>query len=272
MSLFSSLRAFQQTLCQDMALTRMGAPLGWLTYLHYQGRWADRENHTPPLKPLSLKVNDRPVKLSLSAAYEGAFKGVFLDHEYQCASSLTSVPARIVDLGANIGMGAVYLHTQFPNAEFICVEPDPRNLSILRSNLESNQVRAVIQEAAIGAESGMLQLRFGKDPTCSALETSTMHQLENTVPVMVKTMAEVLNEIGWKGVDLLKIDIEGVEDELLSSHNEWLQYVEYIILEIHPNTTPERIASYLQPFGFNLKRVGFGCEPVYFAARPTRLS
>jgi hypothetical protein len=94
-----------------------------------------------------------------------------------------------------------------------------------------------------------------------------MHQLTDRTEVEVTTIPALLDEAGWDSVDLVKIDIEGSEDELLSSNNGWLSSVGAILLEIHPNTTPEKIGSCLSPYGFSLRRHGHGREPVYVATR-----
>ena len=267
MNLASSFKSFFRVLKEDHLLHQLGAPRGWLLRLHYEGRWAARYSQTPPLKSIMLTVEKRKINLTLSAAYEGAFKGIFLDEEYNCLTLLLKPPLRILDLGANIGMGSIFLSTLFPNAQFTCVEPDPRNLPLLTENLASNNIQASIYASAIGATPGNLELRFGSDPTCSALENSPMHSLDFKTTVVVKTVENVLSEVGWDHVDLLKIDIEGSEDELLSKNNSWLEKINAIILEIHPNTTSEYIASYLKPYGFNLRRIGWKTEPVYFASR-----
>ena len=267
MNLFSSLKMFRAIAAEDKALAGLGVPRGRLLAMHYRGRWEQRRGLTPRLWKVSLRHFDRPVELSLSAPYAGAFKGVFLDEEYRCSSLLPVAPLRILDLGANIGMGTISFACQFPAARMVCVEPDPRNLSLLQQNLQANSVQALVVAAAVGAAPGHLNLRFGADPTCSALESSPMHQLQGTTSVDVTTIPALLLKAGWDSVDLLKVDIEGSEDELLSQNNGWLSQVGAVILEIHPSTTPEKIAGYLAPFGFCLRRVGHGREPVYFASR-----
>lgn len=239
--------------------------------MHYRGRVEARLGLAPKTFLLKFRHFSRSLDLGLSSPYLGAFKGVFLDTEYDCSGLLESPPRRIVDLGANIGMGSLSLESQFPGAEFICVEPDPRNLSLLETNLQINDLDAEIVAAAVGTTPGKLDLRFDADPTCSALETSPMHDLSNSTAVEVVTIPDLLARKGWETIDLMKIDIEGTEDQLLSGNNAWLAKVEAIVLEIHPNTTPEKIASYLQPFGFRLIRIGHGREPVYFASRPRSL-
>ncbi|MBD2459671.1 FkbM family methyltransferase [Oscillatoria sp. FACHB-1407] len=267
MSIQSSWNAFWQIVEEDRQFTTLNLPRWWYLGFHYQGRLAARFNQPQKVKTVELKLYDRNIQLPLSPAYEGMLKGILLDQEYFLKDVLPFEPRRIIDLGANIGLGALSLSCQFPQAELICVEPDPRNKPLLTQTLAVNHVPAKVFDCAIGANSGQLKLRFGDDPTCSALESSPMHQLDQTVVVEVKTIPEILREIGWSEIDLLKIDIEGSEDDLLSQNNEWLKNVKAIILEIHPNTTPEKIQSYLQPYNFHLKRHREGREPVYIALR-----
>lgn len=267
MSLSSSLAALVETFRDDALLAGLGERRGQLMALHYGGRWAARFGINARERTLRFRHLDRPVEIRLSAPYLGAFKGIFFDLEYDARERFKSPPRRILDLGANIGMGAISLSCQFPDAAFLCVEPDPRNIPILASNLEANAIDAKIIPKAAGPGSGRLNLRFGENPTCSALETSQMHQLADRTEVEVTTVPALLDEAGWDSADLVKIDIEGSEDELLSLNNAWLSRVGAILLEIHPNTTAEKIGSRLQPFGFTLRRHGHGREPVYAATR-----
>lgn len=267
MSLKSSISVLWQVLCEDAQFTRMGAHRGDLFRLHYSGRLAERRGDAALPRTLGFLQNDKPVQVELSAPYTGAFKGIFLDQEYECKHRFEVPPRRILDLGANIGMGAIHFSCQFPEADILCVEPDPRNIRLLERNLKSNSLKASLVGAAIGPSKGKLMLRFGDNPTCSALESSPMHSLSDETEVVVTTVPDLLESFGWDFVDLLKIDIEGSEDELLSTNNEWLKKVGVLILEVHPNTTPEKILSYLAPFGFTLERFGHGREPVYFAKR-----
>ncbi len=267
MNLASSLKAFRELWSEDAQLALLGARRGALLRLHYEGRWAARCGLPPKSSKLRFTLNGKPVDLELSAPYEGAFKGVFLDQEYDCSKLLSAPPQRILDLGANIGMASIHLANQFPDAEFLCVEPDPRNLHLLERNLRTNAVRHTVVPAAVGAVPGTLNLRFGDNPTCSALESSPMHNLRESTTVKVTTVPQLLLNAGWATVDLVKIDIEGSEDEILAINNQWLAQVSALILEIHPNTTPEKIASYVNPYRFSLRRIGSGREPVYVATR-----
>jgi Methyltransferase FkbM domain len=130
-----------------------------------------------------------------------------------------------------------------------------------------NGLAAEIVRSAVAPSASRLRLRIGQDPTCSALETSTMHILPDTVEVDVCTVDGLLSRAGWEAVDLVKIDIEGTEEELLTRNNAWLARTQALVLEIHPACRVERIASVLDGFGLRLRRHRRGREPVYVATR-----
>lgn len=267
MSLSSSLSAFRQVWREDAQLARLGPGRGRLLAMHYRGRLEARLGRAPKVDRLHFEHFSRRIDLSLSAPYLGALKGVFLDLEYDCSGLFEQRPLRILDLGANIGMGVLTLSCQFPEAEFVCVEPDPRNLGLLGTNLQQNGIQAKIVAAAVASSSGKAALRFNHDPTCSRLESLPEQDLHELTSVDLVTVPEVIGRFGWSSVDLVKIDIEGAEDEILSSDNEWLGSVGAIILEIHPVTTPAKILSYIERYGFSIRRHGSGREPVYFCER-----
>ncbi|HZP60100.1 MAG TPA: FkbM family methyltransferase [Opitutaceae bacterium] len=265
MNLLRSSRAFRDVCREDAAFRNLGRPFGWSVFFHYMGRWYNRRGATMPLKRVSLSCLGQPMEFEMTDQYLGAFKGVFIDREYDCASRMSRPPRRVLDLGGNIGFGSVFLAKLFPLSQFAVVEPDPRNLRLLHRNLNRNRVSATVIDGAVGAEAGTLRLRFGSDPTCSSLEGTGMHDLEETVEVSVLTVPQIQERMGWPVIDLLKIDIEGAEEKLLSENNRWLAKVGAILIEIHPNTTVDRLNGHLAPYGFTLERLGSGREPVYFA-------
>ena len=267
MNFISSWKTFCKVLEEDYQFRSLSLPHWWYLWFHYRGRLEDRFSVPYRVDLINAQILNQQVSFPLSFPYTGAAKGILLDQEYLLIDDLPSQPRRILDLGANIGLGTLFLYCQFPQAEFICVEPDPRNKPLLEQTITLNQIPALVADCAIGSTAGQLKLRFGSDPTCSAMETSPMHQLGETISVEVRTIPDILDRAGWDRVDLLKIDIEGTEEELLSQNNQWLEQVDAIIMEIHPNTTPEKILTSLQPYRFNLKRHRQGREPVYLATR-----
>jgi FkbM family methyltransferase len=267
MNLASSFQALAGTMAESRAFHGMGLSPFWYLRFHYRGRWNDRRSRPAPEQEIELRYRGSSLRFALTSAYAGALKGVFLDDEYALAAVLEPAPRRILDLGANIGMAAAALASQFPEAEFLLVEPDPRNLERLEKTVRWNGLTAQIVRSAVAPSAGRLRLRIGQDPTCSALETSAMHVLLDTVEVDVCTVDELLSGAGWDAVDLVKIDIEGTEGELLTRNNAWLARTQALVLEIHPACSVETIASVLDGFGLRLRRHRRGREPVYVATR-----
>ncbi len=267
MTLSESWAVFQKVANRDQRFTHLGLPRGWYLRFHYWGRLCDRLHLTFPIEIVTAHIFEKSVSFPLSAPYGCIAEGVFVDRQYQISDQLNDRPHTILDLGANIGLGTLYLQCQFPEAAIACVEPDPRNLPLLRQTLDLNQISATVIEAAISATSGQLDLICDHQPGYSHFKDLPTHLPINTVSVNVRTIPDVLSELGWTHIDLLKIDIEGAEEELLSKNNDWLTQVGAIILEIHNNTTPEAIASYLKPYGFQITKQPIDSEPIYLAQR-----
>jgi FkbM family methyltransferase len=268
MNLNRSIRALGVISSDTRAFHALGLPLLWYLRFHYEGRWYDRRAKVLPEEEIEFEYRGKRLRFVISATYAGTLAGVFLDDEYSLNGLLKSSPARILDLGANIGMAAAALSCQFPAAEFVMVEPDPRNVKRLENTVLSNNLNGQIVGCAVAARPGRLLLHIGRNPTCSRLETSHMHHsLADTVEVETLTVEQVLSNACWDKVDLVKIDIEGTEEELLTENNSWLECVGALVLEIHPTCNQEKISGVLRGFGFHLRRHGTGREPVYIATR-----
>src|SRR5918911_488572 len=63
------------------------------------------------------------------------FHEVFLDDCYHIPTAWVPNVRTVVDLGANIGLTTLYFAKSYPQARFICIEPDPNNASVLRRNV-----------------------------------------------------------------------------------------------------------------------------------------
>jgi FkbM family methyltransferase len=238
---------------------------------YFQGRAAARANGEAgnSIRPrrFTFRLNQKII-VSLRPEHFGMARGILVDKEYSDLP-LGFEPKRVLDLGANIGLGLLVLHDQYPQAELAGVDADPRNFPLLLQNLADNNMALPLLAAAISGETGILSLRIGENSTCSTLiEGDLIHPSHTgTLDVPCLTMSQVLERLNWPSVDLLKVDIEGAEESLFSHENQWLHNVKAIVMEIHPNTTPEKIQDLLAPFGFRLRRQSFGTEPVFFADR-----
>ena len=164
-------------------------------------------------------------------------------------------PSTILDLGAHIGLAAIYFARSFPSARIACVEPVTDNLRLLRDNLEMNGVAAAVFAAAAHVEDGSVwmeraTLSFGHKIASDAGPVAG--ELFEVAALSVPTLIE---RLGWERIGLVKIDIEGHEAALLSERSDWLHRVDAICLEYHLDGGRSHLTEIADRFGFLPPRV-----------------
>ena len=141
----------------------------------------------------------------------------------------------IIDAGANVGAASIWFSRQFPQARILAVEPDADNAEVCRLNTRDLPNIKVI-EAAIGSEHGWASLR---NPEDQAWTLQTMRNKDGRIAVC--TIPElVLVERQPAKIFLVKIDIEGFEDDLFAKSVDWVDEAEVIIIEPHDWLFPEK--------------------------------
>jgi FkbM family methyltransferase len=158
----------------------------------------------------------------LFALYE-----IFAEGEYAAARERS--PETIVDLGANVGQAALWLRSVFPDARIVSVEPDPETFAKLQRNL-GHDPRVTLQNAAITARDGGVSMV--REPNSSWGTRISTSSAPAAVQVAGVSLDSLLTEHDVARVDLLKVDIEGLEHEALCD-SPALRQTEFVIGEIH---------------------------------------
>jgi FkbM family methyltransferase len=137
-------------------------------------------------------------------------------------------PAFIVDLGANIGLVDRWLLKRYPGVEIVAVEPEPGNAATLRANVRGLTVNVI--EAAIGAHPRTVRLHSvnGEHGFTMVGEPEAGAQV---VDVPVVTLESIVGTS--RQIDLLKVDIEGAEEELFADCASWIGRVQTLLVECH---------------------------------------
>ncbi|MCC5938230.1 MAG: FkbM family methyltransferase [Lunatimonas sp.] len=140
----------------------------------------------------------------------------------------------VVDLGANIGLYTLFTKREHPEAQVICVEPDPANFELLRKN--TNPYNGIyLEQAGIWHSAVTLEL---KNPHGYPF---TIYSEENLVSgnVQAVSMDWIVTKYQLKRIDLLKVDIEGAERMLFSrDYQNWLKRVKILQIELHDRRFP----------------------------------
>jgi FkbM family methyltransferase len=158
--------------------------------------------------------------------------------EYCPPPQFTMAPASvrtILDIGANIGVSAVYLRKHFVNAHVHAFEPAPANVAVLERNAKSVGQMSV-HGFALGDADGELELFESDNPSnyggFSAHGMGVDSSRSTRVPV--RRTDRALAELGIGSVDIIKIDTEGAEWEILSTMApEMLRGAKLIMGELH---------------------------------------
>jgi FkbM family methyltransferase len=157
-----------------------------------------------------------------------SIREVWIDECYRLPFNLA--PDRLVDLGANIGLASLWFARRYGCSSIIAIEPSPDNARLTRLNLEQNEVRAEVIEAAVGPSDGTARFEEVDDSNRGHL-----YGTGGGREVSVVSMETVLGRLPpGAEVDLVKMDIEGGEGPLLAENLGWLGRVRSIIAEFHP--------------------------------------
>ena len=159
-------------------------------------------------------------------------------------------PRVLVDLGGNIGLTSVWLSKRYGCERVLVVEPAAANAALARRNLADNAIPAELIEAAVGAEDGVGHFHDDDRSNQGSLGDSGRE-----IPVL--SMASVLGHLPAEiMVDLVKVDIEGGEQELLMAPDlSWLRRVRALIFEFHPTLVDyPRLIAQVEKAGFRYYR------------------
>ncbi len=179
----------------------------------------------------------------------------------------------IVDVGANMGIYALWAAPYVAHGRIFCIEPS-QVIETLTYNLERNDIKCVTPiQCALGSKNGEMELVTYPDfnitnhqagYTPAAWGQVGINFLlgrraakPQTVLIPSRTLESILDEHSLDTVDLLKVDCEGAEYEILESTSaKTLARVRKICVEFHrfhPSHDYHRLADWLRTAGFAIQ-------------------
>ena len=165
------------------------------------------------------------------------------------------VPQRgwvVFDVGANAGVYAVQQARR--GAAVYAFEPNPDCYRRLQRSIHLNAVqeRVTPMNAALGAAAGAAELHVPGGRTTMGSLRSDGPDLQDgrSVPIQIRTVDGVMRDLGVTRVDLLKIDVEGLEVDVLRGARESLPRVDRVVLEYHSKDLRAAVVDLLGRSGF----------------------
>lgn len=144
----------------------------------------------------------------------------------------------IFDIGAYIGLSAIYFKDKYPNAQIKAFEPNPNVFHILEDNIYGNGLQNIeLFNIAIDKKETTKDLYIdatGQDCFSTAsFKKNAWNGEQKSLPIKIQT--KPLSEYITDRIDLIKIDTEGNEIQILEEIEDKLTLVENLIIEYHPN-------------------------------------
>ena len=128
-------------------------------------------------------------------------------------------PLTVLDIGANIGLSALYFLSRHPDNRVLAVEPDPANLEFLRENLAPFADRVEILSLACTPEpTETIALNLTTDGKYNSVLPVNGGKTINVQATTLTALLDRLSRFADPSTKLaLKIDIEGLELAVLTS-------------------------------------------------------
>jgi len=145
----------------------------------------------------------------------------------------------VVDLGANIGSFSLYA-AMLGAKKVIAVEPEPHNLRLLNQNINENQHNVpdcefIVDTRGVG---GRKRKAFITDEHGDSRVIKHAGMEEGLTEISVVPLEQIWKDHELEFVDVLKIDIEGLEGEVIAAASEdLLNLCRYITLEFDQSST-----------------------------------
>jgi FkbM family methyltransferase len=156
---------------------------------------------------------------------------LFLGASYMFLAEVDS--PKIIDCGSNIGLSVLFFKTLYPQARVIAFEPDPEAFEVLLRNIRHNMLRDVVaHRCALTNCEGTVD--FHKPVTGGGdlrMSLDSERISGTTISVPAKRLVPFVQE----PIDLLKMDVEGAEDAILTDlhRSGALRNVAQLHLEYH---------------------------------------
>ena len=139
----------------------------------------------------------------------------------------------VLDIGANIGYYVLMEASQLRNGKIYALEPDPRNIELLRKNIELNnfQNKVKILPLAASDKNEIKAFHLGERTNVSSF--LDRNDVVNTINVKCVKLDDLpfINDI-----DFIRMDIEGYEVKVLEGARNFLTTTQKpikILIEVH---------------------------------------
>lgn len=170
---------------------------------------------------------------------------------------IQDLPVRtVLDIGANVGKTAKAFRRRFPEARIHCVEPLPECCRQIERWAKGQQGMVVVYNLALGAQE--TRASMFRDRSCSGGSTllrpadgveAARHE---ELSVAVTTLDALARQISLTDDLLVKIDVEGLDLEVIRGGPRTISRAEAVIVEVSLHESPHaspRLGEFIEVLG-----------------------
>ena len=176
--------------------------------------------------------SDENYNLSILASFDHIKK------EYEEILKSKSIPL-IIDCGSNIGSSSLYFSKIFNRSQIVLIEPDNKSFEFSKKNIKYQNT--IFLNKVIDSEKK--NVNFFSDPDDNRKSKVSQEGVNIVKSITINEIVEKL-KIENKVPFLIKIDIEGYENQLFSKNYDWIDKFKIIIIEIHDWMIPNKYNSF----------------------------
>ena len=201
----------------------------------------------------TLSIGGRRFTLDWAAAEHVAVREILIRGEYWPTPEFR--PRRgeiVVDVGANAGVFATVAADRIgPTGRLIAIEPNPLVVPRLRRNIDQNGFadRAEVIEAGVGDQVGSGRLAVERNSTIGRIDLDDPSS-SNGILVVVETLDHLARDRQVEAIDLLKIDVEGLEVATLRGAVDVLTRCRRLVLEVSAAADVDAVVEHCRRAGF----------------------
>jgi len=155
----------------------------------------------------------------------------------------------VLDGGGNIGLFTLYASAAYPSAQIVTCEPVPANIKQIRKHLEMNRVCSELYPICIGGSHRTTRF-YIREANQGSFDSSKAYS--GVMDIAVSPLKDMISKTAQR--ILIKLDIEGMEIEVLDSYLPEESRAVCIVGELHDHkANKQHIVNMFTKYGWGIR-------------------
>lgn len=219
------------------------------------------------IKKWNAKIKVRPYSADIYLI-RALVLGKNLDGKGEYDFSVTPQPVNILDLGANIGFFSIIAAKRYKCQQLIAVEPEYENYKMLLLNTNDYECVKCINEGIWSKNTNLELIAKDRGTQGYRFDESSKETLYHAISIN-----EIIEQFELSSIDIVKMDIEGSENNVFDENLEWIDKTKCLVIETHDKFIPgtsKKIEAIMFNSGFQVTRCGE--NEIYYRAQEIQIS